>query len=198
MARARTLEYRISTGTTPFLEPRITYNYLNPIDDFHYDAKKPGFEVIKDRIDKALKQIDSKGMAPIPGTYPLASAGKIIFRGYDGIYCIATREDKTIDPPLKPGELLWKQETDNGLFQMMKDLGARTMADQFLNNYTATGPHSILIENPLLGAISHDGQTCYFIDDIAVPPHPMHWQNAMMGGIQPGFGVFNDAPTSAS
>ena len=33
----------------------------------------------------------------------------------------------------------------------------------------------------------------YFIDDIAVPPHPMHWQNAMYGGIQPGFGVFTEA-----
>jgi len=41
---------------------------------------------------------------------------------------------------------------------------------------------SILIENTLLGSLSHDGQTCYFVDDLAVPPHPMQWQNAAMYG----------------
>jgi outer membrane protein assembly factor BamB/tetratricopeptide (TPR) repeat protein len=183
----------IGAGGTPFLEPRFVYKYGMPDDDINFDQKKPGFEVIKDRIDKALKQMETKGMAPIPGVFPLASAGKLIFRGHDGVYCIATKEDKSIDPPIKPGELLWKTETDNGLFQMVRELGPRTMFDQFLNNYTASGPHSILIENPLIGALSHDGQTCYFVDDLAVPPHPMQWQQAMFGGVQPGFGIFNEA-----
>ena len=91
-----------------------------PTDDFNFDQKKPGFDVIKDRVDKALKLMDTKGMAPIPGMFPLASAGKVIFRGYDGVYCVATREDKSADPPIKPGELLWKTETDQGLLQMVR------------------------------------------------------------------------------
>ena len=41
--------------------------------------------------------------------------------------------------------------------------------------------------------MSHDGQTCYFVDDMAVPPHPMQWQNAMYGGMQVSFGVFQEA-----
>jgi outer membrane protein assembly factor BamB/tetratricopeptide (TPR) repeat protein len=180
-------------GGTPFLEGRFAYPYAMPTDDFNFDAKKAGFEVLKDRTDKALKLMETKGMAPIPGVFPLASAGKIIFRGLDGVYCIATREDKSIDPPIKPGELLWKTETDNGLLQMVKDLGPRTMFDQFLNNYTAQGPHSILIENPLLGALSHDGTNCYFVDDLAVPPHPNQWQQAMFNGGMVSFGIFNDA-----
>lgn len=184
----------IGSGGTPFLEARFKYDFAMPVDDINFDQKKSGFEIIKDRTEKALKLMETKGMAPIPGTFMLAAAGKIIFRGIDGVYCIATKEDKSIDPPLKPGELLWKTETDNSLLMMMKDLGSRTMADNFLNNYTAQGPHSILIENPLLGSLSHDGQTCYFIDDMAIPPHAMQWGQAQFnGGFQPGFGVFNEA-----
>ena len=182
-------------GGTPFLEPRFTYNYQLPTDDFNYETKKGGFEVLKDRTDKALRLMETKGMAPIPGVFPLASAGKVIFRGLDGVYCIATREDKAIDPPIKPGELLWKTETDNGQLQMVRDLGPRTMFDQFLGLYTSGGPHSILVENPLLGTLSHDGTNCYFVDDIAVPPHASQWQQAMFngGGGMVSFGVFNEA-----
>ncbi len=195
----------VGSGGTPFLEPRFTYPYLMPTDDIFFDpqpmkpgetpvgAKKPGFEIVKDRIQKSIKLMETKGMATIPGVFPLASSGKIIFRGYDGIYCIASKEDKSIDPPIKPGELLWKAETDNGLFQMVKELASRAMFDQFMNFYTTSGPHSILIENPLLGSLSHDGQTCYFIDDLAVPPHPSQWQTAMYSGVQQSFGIFNDA-----
>jgi outer membrane protein assembly factor BamB/tetratricopeptide (TPR) repeat protein len=194
LARGNPANTGVGQGGTPFLEARFAYNFQLPIDDFNYDQKKAGFEVLKDRTEKALKLLDSKNMAPIPGTFPLASAGKVIFRGLDGVYCVATREDKAADPPIKPGELLWKTETDNGLFQMVRDLGPRTMFDQFLNLYTASGPHSILIENPLLGAISHDGTNCYFVDDLAVPPHPMQWQQAAFNtGMPPSFGVFQEA-----
>ncbi|HKB05666.1 MAG TPA: PQQ-binding-like beta-propeller repeat protein, partial [Gemmataceae bacterium] len=194
LARGNPSNTGVGQGGTPFLEARFAYQYGMPVDDFNWDQKKAGFEVLKDRTEKALKLLDSKNMAPIPGTFSLASAGKVIFRGLDGVYCVATREDKSADPPIKPGELLWKTETDNGLFQMVRDLGPRTMFDQFLNLYTASGPHSILIENPLLGAISHDGTNCYFVDDLAVPPHPMQWQQAAFNtGMPPSFGVFQEA-----
>jgi outer membrane protein assembly factor BamB/tetratricopeptide (TPR) repeat protein len=194
LARGTPTNAGVGLGSTPFLEARFGYNYLSPPDDFVAPDKKAGFEVIKDRTEKALKLLETKGIAPIPGVYPLASAGKIIFRGLDGIYCVATRDDKSADPPIKAGELLWKSETDNSLVAMAGPLGPRTMFDQFLNLYTASGPHSILIENPLLGALSHDGVNCYFVDDLAVPPHPMQWPNAMMNtGMAPSFGVFSEA-----
>jgi outer membrane protein assembly factor BamB/tetratricopeptide (TPR) repeat protein len=188
----------VGQGGTPFLEPKFTYPYSNPTDDFRYEEKKAGFEILKDRTDKALKLMDQKGLAPIPGVFPVASAGKVVFRGLDGVYCIATREDKSADPPIKPGELLWKTEVEQtnsptGLWQMAKDLGSRSMFDQFLAQYTASGPHSILIENPLIGSLSHDGTNVYFVDDIAVPPHPAQWQQAMFNGMPVSFGVFNDA-----
>lgn len=180
-------------GGTPFLEAKFSYPYLNPIDDLNYDTKKAGFEVLKDRLDKALRQMDTKGLAPIPGVFPIASAGKVVFRGYDGVYCIATREDKGLEA--KPGDLLWKTEVEQstGLLQMAKELASRAMFDQFLAQYTASGPHSILIENPLIGSLSHDGTNVYFVDDLAVPPHPGQWQNAMMQGMPVSFGLFNDA-----
>ena len=115
-----------------------------------------------------------------------------MFRGYDGVYCVATKADPTVDPPIKPGELLWKSETESGLFQMMDVMGKRTTTDQWLSNYVG-GPFGILTENPLLGTLSHDGQNVYFVDDLAVPPHPNFWGNARMTGAPPAFGVYLDA-----
>lgn len=171
----------IDQGSTPFMEPKFVYDYLPPVDDAMMEQKRPGFDAIKSRMEEALKLIESKGMVVLPGTMPLAISGKVIFRGYDGVYCVATREDKSIDPPIKPGELLWKQETDLGLLQMLQEVGKRTATDQFLQQYKA-GPFGILFENPLIGSLSHDGNMVYFIDDFAVPPHPNAWQNARMSG----------------
>jgi len=126
LARGNPTNTGVGRGGTPFLEPRFQYQFQMPTDDFNFDQKKPGFDVIKDRVEKALKLMETKGMAPIPGIFLLASSGKVMFRGYDGVYCVATREDKSADPPIKPGELLWKTETDNGLLQMVRDLGPRT------------------------------------------------------------------------
>ncbi|WP_020470292.1 outer membrane protein assembly factor BamB family protein [Zavarzinella formosa] len=183
----------VGKGGTPFLEPRFTYSIINPIDDLNYETKKSGFEVIKDRMDKALKQMDNKGQAAIPGSFPLAATGKIVFRGYDGVYCLATKDNDKLDPPMKAGELLWKSETDMGLLQMVRDLGPRTMTDQFLNFYMNSGPHSIIFENSLLGTMSHDGTNLYFIDDMAVPPHPQQFmQNVNFDGRTVTFGVFQD------
>ena len=199
----------IGQGGTPFLEPRFVYDFTVPTPEFVPDtpvappvgkellrgpAKKASFDLMKSRIEAANKVLDTKGVAAIPGMFPLASAGKIIFRGYDGVYCIATKEDKTVEgPPIKPGELLWKSETEFGLFQMLDLVGKRATTEQWLQNYAA-GPFGILTENPLTGTLSHDGQNVYFVDDLAVPPHPNFWANARMQGMgMPAFGAYADA-----
>src|SRR5262249_9578415 len=87
VARGNPRNAGVGSGSTPFLEPRFLYPYMMPADDINFDNKKSGFEVIKDRVEKALKQMDSKAIAPISGVFPLASSGKVIFRGYDGAYC---------------------------------------------------------------------------------------------------------------
>lgn len=193
MFRGNPKNSEIGKGGTPFLEPRFTYNTLNPIDDFQFEAKKSGFEVLRDRLEKVMKLIDTKGQAAIPGAYPLASRDKVLFRGYDGVYCIATKDDKSIDPPIKAGEVLWKSDADFGLLQMLREMGPRATTDQWLNQYSAGGPFSMLIENPLLGTISHDGSSCYFVDDIAVPPHPSMAQQMAFNGMQVNYGQFTDA-----
>lgn len=182
-------------GGTPFLEPRFAFPILPADNEFVRADEKAGFEILKDRVEKALKQMESKGLAPIPGMYPLASAGKLVFRGYDGVYCVATQEDKSVDPPIKPGELLWKAsaENDRNLVQMFGMTGSRNMADQILAQYTAAGPHGILIENPLVGTLSHDGASVYFVDDMALPPHPNQFNQVRFNGGMVSFGVFQDA-----
>src|SRR5262249_12937031 len=108
VARGNPRNAGVGSGSTPFLEPRFLYPYMMPADDINFDNKKSGWEATKDRVKKALKQMVSKPIAPTSGVSPLAPSGKVIFRGYAGVSGAAAREEKSVAPPIKPGELLWK------------------------------------------------------------------------------------------
>src|SRR5207245_8827514 len=53
------------------------------------------------------------------------------------------------------------------------------------------GPAGVLFENSTIGALSHDNQRVYFVDDLSIPPHPsmMNQQNF---GNAVSFNAFND------
>ena len=58
--------------------------------------------------------------------------------------------------------------------------------------YQNGGHLSLIYENSTLGTLSTDNHLVFFIDDLALPPHPQFMQNFMWGG-QPNFGALADA-----
>jgi len=179
-------------GSRPFLDPSWQFSLMPILDKDEQDKKGAGMTWIQQKLDNMMKMIEQRPNHPaMPGFFPVASAGKIIFRTYDGVYCLATKDDLTQNPPVKAGEMLWMVECEHSLFSMVRDLAPRSQIDQqWLNFYQSQGPLGVFFENGLIGNLSHDGSLVYFVDDIALPPHPQHQMQFGLNGQQMVFGTF--------
>ena len=179
-------------GSRPFLDPSWQFSLTPILDKDDQEKKGTGMAWIEQNLKQFLQMIEQRPNQPaIPAFFPVASSGKIIFRTYDGIYCLATRDDPNQNPPVKAGEMLWMVECEHSLFSMVRDGGPRSQMDtQWKNFYMQQGPLGIFFENGLNGSLSHDGTLVYFVDDIAVPPHPQHQMQFGFNGQPMMFGQF--------
>jgi outer membrane protein assembly factor BamB len=180
-------------GSRPFMDPRFTFSLMPAFDKEEEDKRKSVYTYIKQHIDQALLQFENRSLVALPMFFPIASNGKVIFRTYDGVYCVATRADEGADPPIVAGEILWRMPCDSSMFDMLKDSGPKNMFDgQWKTFYTSQGPYGIWFENGLIGSMAHDGANVYFVDDIAIPPHPQMLANYGFNPQPAMFGPFND------
>ena len=185
-------------GGSPFLEPRFSTSLIPQPGENHYN--KDSSTWVRENLEQAIQIQSQRPVAAIPAFFPIAAKNRIIFRTYSGVYAVPTTDDKTQDPPVKAGEVLdgWASISKNGLYQMVSDPGRKQLMD---NNwwkqwyFPTNGPLGIFFENGLIGTLSHDGTRAYYIDDLAVPPHPNHVQQFQ--GNFPGqamaFGAFQDS-----
>ncbi|QVL34724.1 PQQ-binding-like beta-propeller repeat protein [Telmatocola sphagniphila] len=186
-------------GSRPFLDPRFTfsmmpiYNMFSTSDKDSADfSTKKGMEWIQQNLDESLKRLArSSNPAAIPAFFPVTLPGRVIFRTYDGVYSVLTKD--TPDGR-KAGELDWRSNTKASLYQIVSN---QTFKSNFENQwfrpfYANQGPQGILFENGLVGTLSHDGKYLYYIDDLFVPPHPMQIFNYNQMGQQLSFGPLSD------
>jgi outer membrane protein assembly factor BamB len=115
---------------------------------------------------------------PLPAFFPIAANGKLVYRSYSGVSAV----------DLRTGKLSWEQPSKWSYEKMMADAGVAGMVQQWWNQYTTGGQQSILFENSVLGTLSTDYNYVYHIDDMAVPPHPMHMMNMGWGGPRANYG----------
>jgi outer membrane protein assembly factor BamB len=141
-----------------------------------------------------MERSNNQKRAALPGFFPVAAANRVIFRTYDGVYAFFIRDDAAMG--VKAGEIAWAQPTDGSLHQMGSDQGGnRGQFEGWWTHFTGAngmmGMPNIVYENSAVGTLSHDNQLAYYVDDLAVPPHP----NLTMYGFQNGaspFGTFTD------
>lgn len=136
---------------------------------------------IKGELDKLFAR-DNRApkSTPLPGTFPVTTGDTIIFRSYDGVYGVATRDRVQGGRIVRAGDILWRSKTTAGLYQLIKsdethdvDMSRDAKAWWGTYNSRTMKVHNILYENPLIGSLSHDGQNVYFVDDIAITPPPV-------------------------
>ncbi len=186
-------------GSRPFLDPTWQFSMMPILDKEDQEKKGSGMAWIEQNLKQFMQMIDQRpNHPPIPAFFPIASSGKIVFRTYDGVYCLATRDDPNQKPPIKAGDfsptsetsgLLWMVECDNSLYSMVSTGGRRNQIEQWNSFYTGPqGPYGIFFENGLIGSLSHDGTLVYFVDDIAVPPHPQMQMNFGNNGTATSYG----------
>jgi outer membrane protein assembly factor BamB/tetratricopeptide (TPR) repeat protein len=140
------------------------------------------------RINDALALAQKNAGTPIlPGFFPIAVSGRVIFRTYFGISSFTLHEIKDSDGEVlaKAGELDWRTDFDGSLGNL---LNSRTK-DQIpstINNWLTFaqqgqfGPGflNMLYENSMVGTLTTDHRLVYAVDDLAVPA-PRHFMQMM-------------------
>lgn len=180
-------------GGRAFMDPRFSFSLMPAFDKEEEDKRKPAYTYIKQHIDQALQHLENRNIVSLPTFFPVASNGKVVLRTYDGVYCVATHADPGAEPPIAAGEILWRMPCDYSLFEMIRDSGPKnSFESQWRNSYTQTGPFGIWFENGLIGSLAHDSVNVYFVDDIAIPPHPQQVAQFYANQQVAMFGPFND------
>lgn len=163
-------------GGTAYLEPRWTYS-MTPLDESVPEISPEQVTAtnkIRELLNIAFEGLKDKPI--LPAFFPVAANGKLIFRTYDGVHAVSLRDAVTSDGPIKGGAQIWASGADGGLHAMVSKPDRRATAiDQWYNQYyrnQSMGPPGVFFENSMTGTLSHDGQLAYFVDDLAIPPHP--------------------------
>ena len=102
----------------------------------------------------------------LPGFVPIAVAGKIIYRGPDGLHALDGETGKEVwrhvPPPGRPSLCLASVlKDDNQRLQVL---------DQWLPKYA--GLPGLPDENAALGTLSSDARHVFYVEDVPVPAHP--------------------------
>ncbi len=156
----------VSDGGTPFLDPTFSIPLLYRTGP----QLQKGNDWIRQNLDEALKRIVTvKKQPPIPGTFPVTANGLVIYKSYDGLYAVVTRDGFAAQGKVwKAGEVFWISSTERGLF----DLAKGDQINGWWQFYQGNNMNAVLFDNPLIGSLAHDGTNVYFVDDMAIPQPP--------------------------
>lgn len=185
-------------GGEPFLDPRWKFDMIQKGNKEREDndpewprAAKWVEEKISGALD-AIARNNTQKRATLPGFFPIAARNKLIFRTFDGVYALAIKDDPV--DGCKAGEIVWATPTDNSLLMLAKTPGTRGTLDGWWSQFymQPSGPHGILFENAQVGSLSHDNNLVYYVDDMAMPPHPQQVMQFGFNGQAMMFGSFTD------
>src|SRR5207248_2980016 len=140
----------------------------------------------RELLQMAFLALENKPL--LPALFPVAAGDKLIFRTYDGVYAVSLKDADTADGKVKAGELLWASPAQGSLHALESRSDKRLAVETWYKQFYATqGPAGVLFEDAAVGSLSHDGQRVYFVDDLAVPPHPTMIFQQNFGGAAGNF-----------
>ncbi len=180
-SRAATID-----GGPPFLDPAFRVPML-PYGSNDEDANS----WIRTELEKLFardNKVQAQGV-PLPGFFPITTPDMVVFRAYNGVYGVASRDQVANGRVIRAGDIRWISKTTMGIHQMVTtgdsdDIDMSKNVKDWWSTYNQTKVTSILFENPLIGSLAHDGQNVYFVDDVAIPPPPAYY-DPNFGGINP-------------
>jgi outer membrane protein assembly factor BamB/tetratricopeptide (TPR) repeat protein len=144
---------------------------------------------VKRQLDTTLERAHRDGAPIIPGFFPIAVGGRVVFRTYFGISAFTVREIMEADGTVyKPGELYWRNDFDCSLGNLLNPRTRDSTISSTINTWLSqfgSGYSELLYENSMVGTLTTDHRLVFAVDDLAVPP-PRHLMMPMQPWIAPG------------
>jgi len=168
-----------ANGSPPLLDTPLWSRplFMDKLDGFPDEDPD---QAAKQRVDTAIKQMEGMNQPVLPGFFPIASQGIMVYRNHRGLVAVALKELEMKDEEsgqvskIKPGQIVWKSIPMNRSLAMLLEKNEyRGKTEGWIDAYSQVpGFNSFLYDNTLLGSLSTDQRLVYGINDLAVPPHP--------------------------
>jgi outer membrane protein assembly factor BamB len=167
-----------ASGSPPLLDEKIWERSLYKESEDDVDTKET-----QKWVGDALKAQEKGVNVPtLPGFFPIAVDGTLIFRSYTTVTGIALKDlkDKDGKVVIKAGEVEWKATVLPGsLGWILADKDIRYSIQTWLGNYNQhQGYLPMVFENSQVGTMTSDSNNVYLVDDLAIPPPPIYSLNA--------------------
>jgi outer membrane protein assembly factor BamB len=186
-----------ASGSPPLLD---TVLWRRPLVQDKHDGRDTFIKEetrAKARIDTAIDIMRKQGQPIMSGFFPVATKGLLIYRTHSGIRAIATKQLKGPNGHVyQPGQMVWSSiEFEAGLANLLdQNNQTQPIVDQWLGVAGAPAPNpqfpqpfpgiqnltyfqsgipgvaGIVYENSTIGTLATDHQFVYAVDDLAVPP----------------------------
>ncbi|MCI0461393.1 MAG: PQQ-binding-like beta-propeller repeat protein, partial [Gemmataceae bacterium] len=163
-------------GSAPFLDKRWQRTTIPE----RYTASES--RQTKHLLDEAIASLQRRPESLMPGFFPIAAAGKLMYRSYWGIHAV----------DIRTGELAWESPSTGSLDALVRDVQKFQQVKQWFDWYKTGGNLNVLFENSTLGTLSTDNTFVYVVDDLALPPHP-NTMHQFGWGAAPNFGLLQEA-----
>jgi outer membrane protein assembly factor BamB/tetratricopeptide (TPR) repeat protein len=190
MARGDRANNAQGVGSPPLLDQPLYKRGLvmdnDPgVTEWHHDEERR----VKAEVDSILN--NPANPIAMPGFFPVVSGGRVVFRAYGDIRCVAVRPMEERGVKYKPGDTMWRTFGGNGsIVNLLENKDLSQSVNGWLTSYKSfPGFANLVFENTTIGAISTDRDQVYYIEDLAVPP-PDHVLQ-----VVPNFGMVQPTPT---
>jgi len=184
-----------ASGSPPLLDSKLFSRKIFMDKPYEGAADDDPDQASLDRVQRAIKQVADANRAVLPGFFPIASNGVMVYRSQRDVRAVALRpielrdEDGSISK-FQPGQIVWRSiPHDRSLAILLEKPALRAKIEQWMQSYDGVpGFNSLLYENTVVGTLATDHRFVYAINDLAVPPHPGVF---MQNQFNPQFNQYN-------
>jgi tetratricopeptide (TPR) repeat protein len=177
----------IADGGPPYLDPIFPpapmITLPDPADKKLYDEAETGNAWVKGQLERLYPRDSTPRGVQLPASFPITAGDLVVYRTYDGVHAVAVRDHIAHGIHYRAGQHVWAYNVDMGVRQLIvppinQDVLARGYVERWWSQYQSEAAsnkdatQSVLYENPLLGALTHDDRYAYLIDDLGIPPPP--------------------------
>ncbi len=166
-----------ASGSPPLLD---SWLFKRPIfrDKLDGTNEEDPDQAIEQRVTGILKVMNDANQPVLPGFFPIASQGLMVYRNHRGLVGVALKKMKMeydgVPYMFERGQIVWKtMGMDRSLGELIANTRTRPRVEGWMDSYNQVqGFNSFLFDNTTLGTIATDHRFVYAINDMAVPPHP--------------------------